>query len=145
MISNPLIRRILGESADLEALDRDPEIKQLAGVTDPETDTAPVEAPVEAPAEDELSDIDTASIDALVKQWQGGDHMAVATRLMFSSASYRDFVRLIFKIGEEDGLILGSLLDEIADTEEIPPPATPEKYRNLLHQVDTSARAEDVI
>lgn len=141
MISNPLIRRILGETADLEALDRDPEIKQLAGVTDPETETAPVEAP----AEDELSDIDTASIDALVKQWQGGDHMAVATRLMFSSASYRDFVRLIFKIGEEDGLILGSLLDEIADTEEIPPPATPEKYRNLLHQVDTSARAEDVI
>ena len=141
MISNPLIRRILGESADLEALDRDPEIKQLAGVTDPETETAPVEAP----AEDESSDIDTASIDALVKQWQGGDHMAVATRLMFSSASYRDFVRLIFKIGEEDGLILGSLLDEIADTEEIPPPATPEKYRNLLHQVDTSARAEDVI
>lgn len=141
MISNPLIRRILGESADLEALDRDPEIKQLAGVTDPETETAPVEAP----AEDDLSDIDTASIDALVKQWQGGDHMAVATRLMFSSASYRDFVRLIFKIGEEDGLILGSLLDEIADTEEIPPPATPEKYRNLLHQVDTSARAEDVI
>lgn len=71
--------------------------------------------------------------------------MAVAARLMFTQASYRDFVELCFIIGREGGLELGQLLDELADTESIEPPETPPQYADLLSRAAGADREEEVI
>lgn len=71
----------------------------------------------------------------LIQQWQSGDHMAVAARLMFTEASYADFVDLCFAIGQEAGRELGHLLDELADTEGMEPPETPPEYQQALASV----------
>ena len=126
---NPYLKRLLGEDAreqagaELEAppetappVDNAPEPEEGDPATDPSADPAAV----------------TPSTQQLAKLWQSGDHMGVATSLMFTAASYRDFVNLVFIIGQEAGLELGQLLDELADTGNIQPPKTPPQYRDLL-------------
>ena len=81
----------------------------------------------------------------LVRMWQSGDRMAVAARLMFTEASYVDFVDLIFQIGQEGGRELGQLLDELADTEGIEPPKTPPDYQDMLSHSGTADTDEEVI
>jgi len=80
----------------------------------------------------------------LIRQWQAGDHMAVAARLMFTEASYADFVDMLFAIGHEQGRLLGQMLDELADTEGIEPPTTPPEYQSALQHAG-NAEEEDVI
>ncbi len=61
--------------------------------------------------------------------------MAVAARLMFTEASYADFVDLIFTLGQDSGRELGHLLDELADTGSIEPPSAPPEYQDMLRRV----------
>lgn len=71
--------------------------------------------------------------------------MAVAARLMYTEASYADFVDLCFNIGHEQARELGQLLDELADTEGMEPPETPPEYKSVLQRVATADTDEDVI
>ena len=71
--------------------------------------------------------------------------MGVATALMFTEASYMDFVNLIFVIGREAGLELGQLLDELANNQEGQPPETPPQYHDLLQRVAGADNEEAVI
>lgn len=71
----------------------------------------------------------------LAQQWQSGEHMGVATALMFTEASYKDFVDLVFIIGHEAGQELGMLLDELAETSGEQAPETPPQYSDLLDRV----------
>jgi hypothetical protein len=71
--------------------------------------------------------------------------MAVAARLMFTEASYADFVDLVFVIGQSAGRELGHLLDELADTEGMEPPETPPDYQDMLAHIGNADRDEEVL
>lgn len=77
--------------------------------------------------------------------WQSGQRMGVAARLMFTQASYADFVDLVFTLGQEAGRELGQLLDELADTQGIEPPETPPQYQDLLQRVAGANEEEGVL
>jgi hypothetical protein len=120
--ANQLLKRLLGEAAETSAateLDTPPELEPS-----PEAEAAPDMA--------QQPSTDAPTTQELVQQWRQGDHMAVAARLMFTEASYADFVDLVFAIGQAEGRELGQLLDELADTEGINPPETPPEYQQAL-------------
>lgn len=126
MTANLLLKRLLGEAA---ANDPVPSAPPPAGTTPPTTPEEPETEPV-ADAGGA-----TPTTQELIQQWQAGDHMAVAARLMFTEASYADFVDLCFVIGHSDARELGHLLDELADTEGMEPPETPPEYQQALASV----------
>jgi len=135
--ANPYIKRLIGEGAEQEA---GAELGAPAE-TLPPTDEAPPEetAPAAAP------DTSAPSTQELIQMWQSGERMGVAARLMFTQASYADFVDLVFQLGQEAGRELGGLLDELADTEGIEPPETPPQYSDLLNRVAGANEEEGVL
>lgn len=126
MTANPLLKRLLGEAA---ANDPVPSAPPPSGTTPPQT---PETEPEPEPQPEGAA---TPTTQELIQQWQSGDHMAVAARLMFTEASYADFVDLCFVIGHSDARQLGQLLDELADTEGMEPPETPPEYEQALASV----------
>jgi len=141
---NPYLKRLLGEGAEQDA--------QATLNAPPETNPQPQEPPR---AEDEDvgaepmpqgdASATAPTVQKLVQQWQAGEHMGVATALMFTPASYKDFVDLVFIIGREGGLELGQLLDELADSENIAPPKTPPQYSDILNRVAGADEEEGVV
>jgi len=73
--------------------------------------------------------VSTEEAEAMVQK------MDVATQLMFTPASYVDFVNLCFVIGQGAGRELGQLLDELADSENIPVPEPSSDYSQILQRV----------
>ena len=136
------LRRLLGEAEGQLQPERTPSAQADAQDAAPETpEETSEETPVEAPPDSKAA----PHVQELVQQWQAGEHVGVAARLMFTEASYKDFVELIFIIGREGGLELGQLLDELADTERIEPPETPPQYNDLLRRVAGSGEEEGVL
>lgn len=146
MTSNPYLKRLLGEAVDGDltsqqemppprrpdtADDREEIIDQEDIGDQPERTGPPLTA---APA--------TAD---LVTQWRNGDQIGVASRLMFTEASYRDFVDLLFQLGHEEGRVLGQMLDELADSENINPPETPPEYLDALRSASTGKNQDKVL
>lgn len=144
MTRNPYLKRLLGEGAEQDAkteMSAPPETNpQPDDLASAEGSDQVAEAPPAAAAED-AQGVVPLSIEQLAQQWQRGEHMGVATALMFTEASYKDFVDLIFVIGQEAGRELGSLLDELADSENIKPPETPPQYSELLNRVSGKEEA----
>jgi hypothetical protein len=132
--SNPFLRRLLGEDAAVDP----------AAVAEAPPEQTPQRPSAETPPASADPDV-APSTQELVQQWQKGDHMAVAARLMFTPASYKDFVDLCFIIGREGGLELGQLLDELADTEGVEPPQTPPQYADLLSRAAGADHEEEVL
>lgn len=120
------------------------------GVQLPPTDGERAEEPEREPEPQQAQpqgqpDKSAPNTQELVQLWQRGDHMAVAARLMFTEASYADFVDLVFVIGQSAGRELGHLLDELADTEGMEPPETPPDYQDMLARIGNADRDEDVL
>lgn len=88
----------------------------------PNPEQASIDSPQADPAEGEEILSIAPNVQELAAEWSAGKHMEVASRLMFSPASYAEFVDLCFSIGQDQARELGSLLDELADTENIPVP-----------------------
>ncbi len=130
MTSNPYLKRLLGEAGEM------PAGAPPGGAQLPPASSQRAEEPEQEPA---------AQPPELVQLWQSGDHMAVAARLMFTEASYADFVDLVFVIGQSAGRELGHLLDELADTEGMEPPKTPPDYQNMLAHIGNADRDEEVL
>ena len=131
-----LLRRVVGEAEDekeskpkekKEAPDK-PEKSEEPKDTAPPKQDAPVKA--EAPGEPapdsggeegeanlpiEANHIDSQTVQHLVSAWQSGSQMDVANELMYTPVSYVDFVQMLYRIGEEEGVQLGTLLDQLAD------------------------------
>ena len=121
MSENAFLKLVLGESADTEsAEDADSASGSHVSSADPTPDPAPV-----------------VPVAELARMWQAGQKMDVATSLMFTPASYADFVDLCFVIGQEAGRELGHLLDELADSENIPVPEPSDDYASILQRVST--------
>lgn len=121
-----LIKRVIGETAEEQAaaeLGAPPEIDADAPLADETVTDKAVTDKAVPPANQEL-----------IRMWQQGERMGVAARLMFTEASYVDFVDLVFSLGQQDGRELGRLLDELADTEGIKPPETPPEYDELIQR-----------
>jgi len=139
--ANPFIKRLLGEGADEQA---------AVELNAPQETMPPPDSP--APEEDQQQQqeqsVDPTAVPAtqeLVQMWQRGERMGVAARLMFTQASYADFVDLVFQLGQPAGRELGGLLDELADTEGIEPPQTPPQYSDLLNRVAGANEEEGVL
>lgn len=126
MTANLLLKRLLGEAAVNDPV---PGAPPPSGITPTQTQTP--EEPEPQPADTGA----TPTTQELIQQWKAGDHMAVAARLMFTEASYADFVDLCFVIGHSDARELGQMLDELADTEGMEPPETPPEYQQALASV----------
>jgi hypothetical protein len=137
--SNPILKRLLGESAGVPP--GPPPAEQAQEPEDPPR----TQQPPAPELRDQGVDIAAPNIGELLQLWQSGDHMAVAARLMYTEASYADFVDLCFNIGHEQARELGQLLDELADTEGMEPPNTPPEYKDVLQRVATADTEEDVI
>ena len=99
-------------------------------------DDAAAEAEAAAPPEAAAGeDQPTIPAQELARMWQSGQQMDVATELMFTPASYADFVDLCFVIGQAEGRKLGHMLDELADSENIPVPDPSTDYSSVLQRV----------
>lgn len=116
MSSNPFLRRIIGEA-----------------------DEADIETPEASPLTGE--DAPTTPVAELVDMWRNGQKMDVATQLMFTPASYVDLVDISFILGQEAGRELGRLLDELADSENVPVPSPSADYSSVLQRVAANREA----
>ena len=108
----------------------------------PDDDSA---VPEEAPPQAQEQTKTAAPVQELAQMWQSGERMGVAAKLMFSEASYVDFVDLVFTIGQSGGRELGRLLDELADAEGVEPPATPPQYGKLLRRAAEDGDQETLV
>jgi len=121
---NPFLRRVLGEG-----------VEEPPSLGDSPVPPASEGEPPPDPAEDGAlgADAPTVPVAELAARWRSGQQMDVATELMFTPASYADFVDLAFMIGQEEARKLGYMLDELADAENVPVPEPSSDYSSLLH------------
>jgi len=71
-----------------------------------------IEAGAEASAD---SGVDSQTVEHLVSSWESGSKMDVASQLMYTPVSYVDFVKMLYRIGEQDGVELGGMLDQLSE------------------------------
>lgn len=81
-------------------------------------------------------------VQQLAKLWQSGDKMGVASSLLYAEATYKDFVNLVYIIGQEAGLELGGLLDELAAEEQL---ETPPQYSSLIKRASSGKEEDGVV
>ena len=142
MTRNPYLKRLLGEGAQQDAQTELAAPRQTLPGTDDEPPSPDDQAPPEAaPVASAPQGGGGLSVQQLAQQWQQGEHMGVATSLMFTDASYKDFVDLVYIIGREAGQELGALLDELAETAGEQAPETPPQYSDLLKRVSGNEEA----
>lgn len=118
MTNSKLIRYLLGEADDLRTTDDAPPPRVDAG------DAPPQSSPTPVTPEDEDVEGNTV-VNELASAWQSGSKMDVASRLMYSPVSYTDFVRVLYMIGQDGALELGSLLDELSAGDDTEPDVSP--------------------
>jgi len=83
-----------------------------------EAEAAAIDVPAEQAAE--AGSKTSPNVDALAASWKQGNRQAVAIRVLDALDSYEDFVRLLFRLGETDGVELGAIMDELT-SEEVSP------------------------
>lgn len=71
----------------------------------------PAEAPPAASAPP--NDYSNPTVEQLLAVWEQGNHDAVALRVLDALDMYRDFLELAFRIGYEDAMELGQLMDDL--------------------------------
>jgi hypothetical protein len=59
--------------------------------------------------------VDSQTVEHLVSSWESGSKMDVASQLMYTPVSYVDFVKMLYRIGEQDGVELGGMLDQLSE------------------------------
>lgn len=130
MSANPFLNRVLGEAA--EPMQPDPDLDRTdEAPAAPEPDPTGMEEPEPA----SMEPANNVPAQELARMWQAGQRMDVATQLMFTPASYVDFVDLCFIIGQGEGRALGHMLDELADSENVPVPEPSQDYSSILQRV----------
>lgn len=106
---NKTVARMLGEAADAPD----------------ETEAATAASP-EEPAQLSYSN---PSVEQLVALWQAGQHEAVALRVLDALDNYADFMELAHRIGHDDSIQLGQIMDTMTSEEH-----SPHEYDQLANQ-----------
>ena len=129
---NPYLKRLLGEGHNAAQVELAAPKETL-----PSPEAPPPSAPEPPEVQPELLPEVAPNIQQLAKLWQSGDKVGVATSLLYSEASHKDFVNLVYIIGQQAGLELGALLDEMAGESETSPaqPETPAQYSDMVKRV----------
>ena len=99
---NKLVARMLGETE--------------MPVDGPQAASAAVSP--EEPAQ--LSASTSPDVEQLVAMWEGGQHEAVALRVLDALDAYADFLELAFRIGHEGAIELGQIMDSMTSEEKSP-------------------------
>lgn len=60
------------------------------------------------------------SVEQLASMWEGGQHEAVALRVLDALEHYADFMELAFRLGHESALELGQIMDSMTAEEKSP-------------------------
>ena len=128
MSANPFLSRVLGEAEEPPVAPREPVDQADAVPPVPKNGT-------ELDASPEPAEEVNLTAQELARMWQDGQQMDVATQLMFTEASYVDLVDFAFIVGQSEGRKLGRLLDELADSENIPVPEADGDYSSILQRV----------
>lgn len=133
---NPYLKRLLGEDQSAAQTELGAPEETL-----PSPEAPPPRAPAPPEVQPKLRVEVSPNVQQLAKLWQSGDKVGVATSLLYSEASHRDFVNLVYIIGQQAGLELGVLLDEMAGDSEASPaqPETPPQYSDILKRVGGDA------
>jgi len=140
---NPYLARLLGESAAAPVSDEAAGAPPAAPQPKAPTPAAPAEKG--AVSKREPLSKNAPQVQELLRLWQQGEHMGVAAKLMFTEANYVDFVDLIFLLGHDAARELGTLLDELANSENMQPPKTPPEYDSMLQRVAGADKAPEVV
>ena len=130
MTTNKHILRLLGESDDILG-------------EQPQNDPAQ-EAPEQSPSSKDSVRSLVPKNQEIIQLWNSGDHRGVAETLLFSSASYADFVDLVFTLGQAQAQELGKLLDQVTEENSVESPPTPPQYTDKLRKI-VSNGTEEVI
>jgi hypothetical protein len=104
MAKKSIIRKIIGEAADVPA---------------PEAVAQDV-ASAQTPEKTTLTPGQSIPVETLLATWEKGDKSAVAVRVLDALDSYQQFVDLCFRIGREGALELGGIMDELTSEEKSP-------------------------
>lgn len=123
------LRQVIGEAdEDADEKPDKPDKSDSAPSAEPEPSSAPaiaepkeepeaaVDADIEAGADASADTrIDSPVVAHLVSSWKSGSRMDVASELMYTAVNYTDFVKMLFRIGEQGGIELGGMLDELSE------------------------------
>lgn len=120
-----IIGLILGESGVADRADQKPDMGEESV---PPVPNAPDDGEVSSMADLMQSQKGgpTNQVDTVYNMWKSGSRYDVAKFLLNSDFLYRDFVFLIFKLGEADAVELGDILDEVAPEAKTPEPPVDE-------------------
>jgi hypothetical protein len=141
---NPFLRRVLGEAVEEPPTPGDSAVpprtegEPTLDASDVDPDGIP-DQPVAG------ENAPTIPVEELAQMWRSGQQMDVATELMFTPASYADLVDLAFLIGQGEGRKLGHMLDELADSENIPVPEPTTDYSSVLQRVANTHSDRDML
>lgn len=77
----------------------------------------------------ELEYTTNPTVERLFSMWQGGNHEAVALRILDALDQYEDFMELAFKIGQDGAIELGRIMDQLTSGQ-----TSPHRYDELSDQ-----------
>ena len=104
------LRQVIGEEEGAEpAAEPPPSEPPPTASEEPADGPAAAEAEVDAGGADRVN----SPAQALAALWSSGAKMDVAVKLLSEPVSNRDFVELILAIGNEGGMELGQILDDM--------------------------------
>ena len=109
-------------------------VARMLGEAETPVDSPQAGAPAGAPAAspEEPAQITTnanPSVESLAAMWEGGQHEAVALRVLDALDHYADFLELAFRIGHEGAIELGQIMDSMTSEEK-----SPHEYDRLADQ-----------
>lgn len=105
-------------------------VARMLGEADVPVDGAQQAAPASAPEEPaQITSITSPSVEQLAALWEGGQHEAVALRVLDALDHYADFMELAFRIGHEAAVELGQIMDSMTADEK-----SPHRYDRLADQ-----------
>lgn len=110
MVNPSLVARMLGER------EMPPDVETEI----PEPDALAPETGDTGGGEASAAQYTNPDVESLVNLWQSGNYSAVALRVLDALDHYRDFVELLYRIGHDDALKLGEIMDDLTADQQSP-------------------------
>jgi hypothetical protein len=96
-------------------------VARMLGEAEPPVDGPQAAVPAMPPEEPaQITASTNPSVEQLLSMWEGGQHEAVALRVLDALDNYADFLELAFRIGHEGAIELGQIMDSMTSEEKSP-------------------------